>query len=221
MKFPFLSRRSLPLRLGTVLAAMTLLLGAQAVTFGGLNVAPRGPQNLNLETGATELPQGGTVTDRQGGLKLTASRLQLLPGQTLTAQGATLTTQQGGTLRAPQVVYDLKAGTVTATGGVSYTDARLKNLRAPRLILNVKTAFVTASGGVRADTPQLSGGTLAFDLSTMQAVLTGPYTVRQGTLNASADAAGRLLMVFGGNRVVRSSAQPDATTLGRFTPYLK
>ncbi|GGL84067.1 hypothetical protein GCM10010840_22340 [Deinococcus aerolatus] len=195
--------------------------GGQAVTFGGLNVTPRGPQNLNLETGVTELPGGGTATDSKGGLKLVASAMTLNPGKTLTAQNAVLTTKQGGTLRAAQVTYDLKSSTVTATGNVTYNDARFKNLSAPRVTLNVGTAFVSASGGVRAEGPALSGAALAFDLNTMQAVLTGPYTARQGTLNASADAEGRLLLVFGGHQVVRSSASPDAATLGRFAPYLK
>ena len=110
---------------------------------------------------------------------------------------------------------------MTATGNVTYNDARFKNLTAGRMILNVGSAFVSAQGGVRASAPDLSGAALAFDLNTMQAVLAGPYTARQGTLNASADAAGRLLLVFGGNQVVRSSTSPDAATLGRFGPYLR
>ncbi|OLV18353.1 hypothetical protein [Deinococcus marmoris] len=218
MKFP----SSSSLLAATALGLLTLspLSGGQAVNFGGLNVTPRGPQNLNLETGVTELPQGGTATDSKGGLKLVAGAMTLNPGKILTAQNAVLTTKQGGTLRATQVIYDLKSSTVTATGSVTYNDARFKNLSAPRVILNVGSAFVTALGGVKADVPALSGAALVFDLNTMQAVLTGPYTAKQGTLNASADAAGRLLLVFGGNQVVRSSTSPDAATLGRFTPYL-
>lgn len=203
------------------LLAALLVGAAQAISFGGLTVTPRGPQTLNLETGATDLPQGGSATDSRGGLKLSAQSMQLRPGSSLLARGATITTRQGGTLKAAQVVYDLKAGTVTATGDVSYNDARLKNLSAPRLVLHVGSGFVTASGGVKASAPALSGAVLAFDLSTMQGVLTGPYVVRQGTLNASGGAGDRLLMVFGGNRVLRSSTDPDADSLARFLPYLK
>lgn len=199
-----------------------LLLGAaQAITFGGLTVTPRGPQSLNLETGATDLPQGGSATDSRGGLKLSAQSMQLRPGQTLLARGATITTRQGGTLKAAQVVYDLRAGTVTATGDVNYSDARFKNLSAAQVTLHVGGGFVTASGGVRASAPALSGGALAFDLSTSQGVLTGPYQARQGTLNASGRAGERLLMVFSGTRVIRSSTSPDADSLARFLPYLK
>ncbi|MBZ9714534.1 hypothetical protein [Deinococcus multiflagellatus] len=197
-----------------------LSVGAQALTFGGLNVTPRGEQRLNLETGATELPQGGTATDARSGLKLSAQRLTLLPGQTLKAQGAAVTTKQGGTLSAPQLTYDLKAGTVTASGGVTYSDARLQGLSAPTLTVYLNTGFVVASGGVKAKTPALSGAALIFDPATVQAVLTGPYQVSQGTLKVQA-STGHLLMVFGGNRVVRVTQTPDAETLARFGPYLK
>lgn len=210
--------------LSTVRAAAmaALSLGAaSAVTFGGLTVTPRGPQNLNLETGLTDLPQGGRATDARGQLTLDAQRMQFKPGAYLLASGATLTTRQGGTLRAAQVRYDLAAGTVTATGDLTYSDGRLNTLRADTVTVHVKTGFVVASGGVTAANPKLSGGRLIFDPATMQAVLTGPYRAQQGTLNASGAAGGRLLMVFSANRVVRSSTEPDADSLARFQPYLK
>ncbi|WP_291432590.1 hypothetical protein [Deinococcus sp.] len=207
-------------------AAVTVLTvaagGTQAVTFGGLNVTPRGPQNLNLETGATDLPQGGTATDSRGGVKLTAARMQLQPGQQLSAQGAAITTRQGGTLKAAQVTYDLRAGTVTATGNVTYNDARFTALTAPSMTLNVKTGFVTARGGVKASKPAMTGAALAFDPSTMQAMLSGPYRVNQGTLRADTDApAGRLLLVFSARSVVRATEDPDSSNRNRFEPYLR
>lgn len=201
--------------------AALLLLPAQAVTFGGLNITPRGAQNLNLETGATELPGGGSATDSRSGLTLSAARMSIVPGQSLTAQGATISTKQGGKLTADTVRYDLAAGTVTATGGVSYTDGRLKALQAGRVTLHVKTGFVVASGSVRASDPAMTGTTFVFDAATQQAVLAGPYSARQGTLNARGDAGDRLLLVFSNRRVVRATAAPDADSLARFLPYLK
>ncbi|BDP41422.1 hypothetical protein DAETH_13910 [Deinococcus aetherius] len=201
-----------------LLAALTLGAGG-AVTFGGLNVTPRGPQKLNLQTGATELPQGGTATDARTGLRLSAGRMELQPGERLTAREATVTTRQGGTLRAQSVAYDLRSGTVTASGGVTYTDARLRDLRADRLVLHVKTGFVSALGAVQSQTPPLSAAALAFDASTSQAVLAGPYRVSTGGLQAG--PGGRLLLVFGGNRLLRVTPNPDAVTVTRFAPYLK
>ncbi|WP_019584793.1 hypothetical protein [Deinococcus apachensis] len=195
----------------------SLFLGAGgAVNFGGLNITPRGPQNLNLETGATDLPQGGTVADARTGLRLTAARLHLEPGTRLVAQQATLTTRQGGTLRAPNVTYDLGRGTVTASGGVTYGDARLKNLTANQMVIHLKTGFVSALGGVKAQTPALSGTALAFDLRTAQILVSGPYRLGQ----AQGDANDHLLLTFGGNRLLRA-VRPDTANLARFTPYLK
>lgn len=206
-----------------LLPLMTALtLGAAgAVNFGGLNVTPRGPQNLNLETGATDLPQGGTVTDARSGLRLSAARLQLQPGERLSAQGATLTTRQGGTLRAANVVYDLKQGTVTATGDVTYGDARLKNLTAGRMVLDTRSGFVSALGSVKASAPALSAAALAFDPRTAQTVLAGPARLQQGTQALDAGAGGHLLLTFSANRLLRATSRPDAATVGRFSPYLK
>lgn len=202
-----------------LLASLSLSAGS-AVTFGGLNVTPRGPQNLNLETGVTDLPQGGTVSDARSGLRLTAARLQLNPGGRLVAQGAILTTRQGGTLRAPNLTYDPGRSTVTASGGVTYGDARLKNLTAGQMVIHLKTGFVSALGDVRAQSPALSGAALAFDLRTAQAALSGPYRLNAGAGQAQGSAGDHLLLTFGGNRLLRT-ARPDGANLARFTPYLK
>lgn len=203
-----------------MLCAFLTLPPAQAVSFGGLNVTPRGTQTLNLETGATDMPQGGTATDSRSGLTLTASRMQVKPGEVLSAQGASLKIKRGGTLKANQITYDLKAGTVTATGNVSYSDARLSQLTASSVVLHVRNGFVVASGGVRAVKPNLSGSTLVFDPNTMQAVLTGPFQIRHGK-GASGPAAGRLLMTFAGNLLLNATPKPSADDLARFNPYLK
>lgn len=205
-----------------LLTALTLGAGpASAVTFGGLNVTPRGAQNLNLETGVTDMPQGGTVTDKKASLTMTAARLQLKPGDMLSAQQATVKTKAGGTLIAAQVTYDLKKGVVTATGDVSYSDARMQKVVAPRLTLYTDSGFVVASGHVRAATPALSGSTLVFDLNTMQAVVGGPYTVTT-RLGRTAGAAGeRLLLTFAGNALTNVTGKPSREDLARFAPYLK
>jgi len=194
--------------------AILTLGGAQAVNFGGMNITPRGAQNLNLETNVTDLPQGGTATDARTGVRLVADRMQLKPGERLTAQGATITTRDGGTLRAPSVVYDLKQGTISATGGVTYSDARVRNLTAAQAVLYAKSSFVAAHGGVKAETPALQSDTLIFDLRSAQALLKGNARVGGST------ATSALLLTFGGNRLLRSGA-PDAAALGRFGPYLK
>ncbi|WP_034360158.1 hypothetical protein [Deinococcus phoenicis] len=205
----------------SLLATLTLGTGS-AVSFGGLNVTPRGPQNLNLETGATDLPQGGTATDATTGLRLSADQMQLAPGERLSAQGATLTTRQGGTLHAQSVTYDLKLGTVTASGDVTYNDARLKNLSAGRVVLHVKTGFVTAQGRVKATAPALSAETLVFDTRTVQVLLSGDARLTLPVKGQQVVAGSRpLLLTFSGNRLLRATAGPDAAAVSRFAPYLR
>ncbi|SMB92325.1 hypothetical protein [Deinococcus hopiensis] len=206
-------KRSL-LTLLPLLASVTLGSG-QAVTFGGLNVSPRGAQNLNLETGATDFPQGGTATDAKNGVRLVADRMQLRPGERLTAQGATVTTPEGATLKASTIVYDLKSGVVTATGGVTFSDAKVRNLTAAEVVLYAKSDFVAARGGVKADTPALQATTLVFDVHSAQALLSGSPRVGGKAVDSPS-----LLLTFGGNRLLRSTV-PDAAALGRFSPYLK
>lgn len=215
MKFP---------RLMTLFASLTLLSAAplaQAVSFGGLNVTPRGAQNLNLETGATEMPTGGTATDSKSGLVLTGSKMQLKPGESLSAQGATVKTKFGGTLSASNMVYDLKNGTITASGNVSYSDARVKDLAAPSVVVHVKSGFVVASGGVKASQPALSGTMLVFDPSTMQSVVSGPFNLQTSLARATGKAGDRMLLTFAGNVLTGATPKPSPDDLARFNPYLK
>ncbi|KQR40885.1 hypothetical protein [Deinococcus sp. Leaf326] len=221
---PFASTLRKPARLLTLLASLSLAWGldsAQAVAFGSLNVTPRGAQNLNLETGFTDLPQGGTATDAKGGLTLTAQKMQLRPNDRLNAQGATLKTRQGGTLSAAQLTYDLKNGTVTASGGVTYSDARIQGLQAAGVVLYVSSGFVVASGGVKAAAPTMTGAALVFDPQTMQAVVSGPFDL-QARLGRSAGKAGeKLLLTFAGNTLTNATAKPTTDDLARFSAYLK
>ncbi len=214
MKFPM----SFPL-----LAALTALAfgPAQAVSFGGLNVTPRGAQNLNLETGATDMPSGGTATDSKSGLTLTGAKMQLKPGESLTAQGASIRLRRGGTLNAANVVYDLKSDTVTATGNVTYSDTRVSNLMAQQVVLHVKSGFVVASGGVKASKPSLSAGRFVFDPNTMQAALGGPYSLSGNGKSFSGAAGQSMILNFSASMLSSVKPQPSAVELSRFTPYLK
>ncbi|GAA5501647.1 hypothetical protein Dxin01_01383 [Deinococcus xinjiangensis] len=219
MKF---STRFSPVALSAALLSALLTLGpAQAVSFGGLNVTPRGAQNLNLETGATELPSGGTATDTKSGLVLTGAKMQLKPNESLTAQGATIKLRRGGTLSANNVVYDLKNNTVTATGNVTYSDTRMAGLSASQVVLYVKSGFVVASGSVKAAKPSLSAERFVFDPNTMQAALSGPYSLKSGGKSFSGAAGQNMLLNFSANMLTSVKPQPSAVELGRFAGYLK
>ena len=147
--------------------------------------------------------------------------MQLKPGESLTAQGASIKLKRGGTLNAASVVYDLKSNTVTATGNVTYSDTRVSNLVAQQVVLYVNNGFVVASGGVKASQPDLSGGALVFDPSTMRSVLTGPFKLSTRYGHPSGAAGTRILLTFGGSHLTSADTSPSDDDLARFTPYLK
>lgn len=202
---------------------LAALLGtsAGAVTFGGLNIVPKGAQNLNLQTGVTEMPQGGTVTDRKAGLTLVAAQMTVKEGETLQARGVTLKTGAGGSLKAEQLRYDLKSGVMTASGKVTYSDSRMRAVQASSMQLYVKTGFVVAKGGVKAASPALSAQSLIFDPNTMQALVSGPYTLNAGDKAYKGEAGQRVLLRFAGNALTNAVQRPAASDLSRFAPYLK
>ena len=119
---------------------------AQSSTAFGLQITPRGGQNLNLATGTTDLPQGGTVRDNSAGIKVVAGFISIKTGESLSATSAVVTTRQGGTLRAQQITYNQKAGLVTATGTLNYSDNRVKNLSAQTIYVSTRSGAVTAVG---------------------------------------------------------------------------
>lgn len=203
------------------LVATLLGSAAQAATFGGLNIVPKGAQNLNLQTGVTEMPQGGTVTDRKAGLTLVAAQLSVKEGETLQARGVTLKTGAGGQLKAEQVRYDLKSGVMTVSGKVSYSDSRMRGVQASSMQLYVKTGFVVAKGGVKAAAPALSAQSLVFDPNTMQALVSGPYSLSTRGKTYKGEAGQRVLLRFAGNALTNAAQRPGAADLSRFAPYLK
>ena len=134
---------------GTLLA---LAQGEAATSAFGLQITPRGAQTLNLATGASELPQGGTIRDADG-FTAVAATISILPGQSLSATGVTLTTRLGGVLKAQRMTYLPKSSLLTGSGTLSYSDNRFKNLSATTFYVNIRSGVVTAVGAVTASSP--------------------------------------------------------------------
>ena len=80
---------------------------------------------------------------------------------------------------------------------------------------------MVARGGVRANTPSLSGNTLVFDPNTMQAVISGPYSLSTRLGQTRGQAGDRLLLTFAGNVLTSATGKPAPSDLSRFSPYLK
>lgn len=214
----FVARRALLLTFAAALG--TQLSPASAITLGAFQITASGEQKLNLQTGETELPQGGTATDSKNGLTLVGKTIRYLAGERLQATGATIKTAEGGTLVADTVVYDVKTGILKATGRLNYGSAVIKNLSADTMSLYTANGAVVASGNVKATAPALSASRVIALDGGKQVLLTGNYTLTyNGSRYANTGASGRLLL-NGTSGKSSATARPPATQLRPFLPYL-
>lgn len=199
-----------------VLTLSSLLLAspAQAASAFGLQIIPKGEQKLNLATGTTDMPQGGTIRDNKTGLNVTAGNISIR-SDTITATGTTLTTRQGGTLRADSIVYNPKQALVTATGNLNYSDNRVKGLSAQTIYVDTRSGAVTAVGGVKTTHPQASAAQLVALPLKNQMLLSGNAQIMSGPKNYTADKVIFNLLV--GKAVLN----PSADDLKAFAPFLK
>ncbi|WP_407539308.1 hypothetical protein Q0M94_14215 [Deinococcus radiomollis] len=193
---------------------------ASAASLGAFQISARGDQKLNLSTGQTELPQGGTATDSKSGLTLTGKTLKYLPGRSLQATGAAVRVAAGGTLTADTVNYDVKSGTLTASGHLTYTSAHIRGLSAGNVVLYTASEAVVASGNVRAASPALSASRVVVLNGGAQILLAGNYTLNTGSSRlADPSASARLLLNTKGGQGV--TPRPTQAALRAFVPYLK
>ena len=181
----------------------------------GLEITPRGEQVLDLATGNTDLPQGGTVRDNKTGVTVVASFITIKPSDSLSAEGATLSTRLGGTLKAERLLYNQKTANITAKGKLTYSDNRIKNLVAQTLTVDTKTGAVTASGQVTASQPVLSAAKMVALPTKSVILLSGGASVQ--TFGKTVSGEQVLLNLVTG--VAQTEASAGA--LAPFAPYLK
>ncbi|AZI42544.1 hypothetical protein EHF33_07130 [Deinococcus psychrotolerans] len=188
---------------------------AQSSSAFGLQITPRGAQKLNLATGTTDLPGGGTVRDNKAGLTVVAGFISIKAGESLSASGAVVTTRQGGTLKAQQISYNQKASLVTATGNLSYSDYRVKNLSAQTIYVDTRTGAVTAVGNVSASTPAASAAQMVALPTKSAILLRGAAKVSTLGKDISGETISLNLVTGVADTEVTSSEQAE------FAPYLR
>jgi lipopolysaccharide assembly outer membrane protein LptD (OstA) len=213
---PSTSTRPRALVLALAWAACLSVGPVRAATLGAFQINAGGEQSLNLQTGETELPQGGTATDSRSGLTLTGKTISYLAGKHLKASGAMIKLS-GGTLNADSAEYDVQSGMLVATGHLSYSGQGIQKLSADQVSLYIASGAVVASGHVRAASPQLSADRIVVLRGGGQVLLSGNYTLNTGGsryLNPRPDAR---LLLSGRS----ATARPTAAALQLFQPYLK
>jgi hypothetical protein len=203
------------------LLASGLLTGAGAVSLGAFQIAAKGEQALNLQTGLTELPQGGTATDSKNGLTLTGKTLNYLPGKSLGATGVQIRTADGGTLIADTAQYDVASGVLKASGHLKYDSSAIRGLSADSVSLYTTSGAVLASGRVRASSPALSANRIVALDGGKQVLLSGNYQLTVGgSRYANAGPAANLLLGTSSGGI-NATARPPASALRPFLPFLK
>jgi hypothetical protein len=193
-----------------------------AASFSGFDIKPKGNQDVDLVTGITTLPQGGTVSDSKNGIKIDAQFIEMKEGDFLKAKTARLTTTDGGLLTASNVEYSVKNNNLTATGKINYKDDNIKNLGADKVVVSTRDKIIVASGGVEAEAPNIKANMVLADYDKNVAVLYGNYAFQSGKQKLSNKSSTGLLYVkFNTKGEATATTKPTSEQLATFKPYLK
>lgn len=158
--------------------------------FAALTIRPNGPEQLDLETGVTTLPEGGEIVYRQESVTLRGSFIRYLEGSFVEVEEA-IVEGEFGTLTAPQLRFDVAAQTLVAESGATFAGEAL-SLSADALTLNLADDTAELTGNVQSSDPELVSARALVDLTGSAGVLVGPYEYQEGPVGLSG-AEGKLL----------------------------
>lgn len=186
--------------------------------FAALTIRPNGPEELDLTTGVTTLPQGGTVAYKAEGVTLSGTFIRYLEGQFIEVEEATV---QGtfGTLTAPSLRFDVAAQRLEAAQGAHFEGEALR-LGADKLSLNLTDDVATLSGNVSSQNPELTSQTALVDTTGSQALLLGPYSFQNGPVSLTGDAGKRLALRWDDAGDVSAETRVPPEVQQRFAAYL-
>ena len=176
-----------------VLSTLTPLAAQEASPFAELTVTAHGSQRLDLATGFTELPDGGTVVDRGSGVRLEAPWLRYREGERLEARDA-LARGPFGQVSAPQLTLDLAAHELHADGGV-VLETNQGVVEADAVRFDARAGWLLASGGVRSERPVLEAAAVWYEADGGRLLVLPPYRYEEGPLTLQADVDGAPLQL--------------------------
>ena len=186
--------------------------------FAALTVRPNGPEELDLTTGVTTLPQGGEVSYRKEGVALKGTFIRYLEGDFIEVEGAVVT-GNFGTLAAPRLRFEVAAQTLKAQGGAAFSGEALE-LSADTLALDLGDEVALLAGNVSSKTPELSAQRAVIDLKNPQALLVGPYRYQDGPIGLTGAAGKLLALSWDVEGALSASSQVPAALQTRFAAYL-
>jgi len=199
---------------GLLLAVSALLLGAR---FAGFSVEANGDQQVDLATGVTTLPRGGTLTDSKNGLKLVAPYIQYKDGEFIRARQAQLNT--GDTrFNALELDYQFK-GEVLRLKGLTLSSKDFSQISAQEGLAWLAEDRLVLAGEIRSQSPQLRASKMVVDSQSRQALVIGSFSFQDGNVRLSGNRADSLLLLtFQGGKTQATSRVP-ADVLARLRPF--
>lgn len=204
-----------PRTMGLFLAlTATLLLGAR---FAAFSVEANGDQQVDLATGVTTLPRGGTLTDNQNGLRLIAPYIQYKDGEFIRARQAQFSTGETRFI-ALELDYQFKGETVRLKG-LTVSSPDFSSISAQEGLALLGENRLVLSGNIRSQAPQLKAGKMVVDTQSRQALVIGAYTFQDGANRLSGNRPDSLLLLSfqGGKTQVTTRVPPEV--LARLRPY--
>lgn len=186
--------------------------------FAALSVRPSGPEEFDLATGVTTLPQGGEIIYREEGVTLTGSFIRYLEGDFIEVENAAVV-GAFGTLNAPELRFEVTAQRLRAAQGVTFVSETLE-LTADTIDLDLKGDVAVLSGDVASTEPDLTARQALVDTTGQRALLVGPYTFQDGPFALRGDAGKLLALSRDASGTVNAETQVSAALRTRFAPYL-
>lgn len=186
--------------------------------FAALTVRPNGPEELDLATGVTTLPEGGEIVYRAENVRLTGGFIRFLEGDFIEVEEAVV---EGafGTLEAPELRFEVPTQALRAAQGATYSGEALE-LVADTITLNVETELAVLEGGVSSRSPDLNSERALIDLAAQQAVLVGPYTFADGPVTLRGDAGELLALRWDAAGALSAQTEVPAALRARFAEQL-
>jgi hypothetical protein len=211
------------LRFIVLLFTSFLLTLGFAQGIAALTVNPAGPQDYDINTGITTLPEGGEVIDTERELQLDAEFIKYKDGEFIEATGGT---SEGpfGLLQAAELRLEVATNTITATGGITLTKDGL-SLTADTLTLDLNTSVAVLAGNIKNTEPAFEAAAMVVKLGGGYAVMTSPFNYNNGPLQFAQDTPGHFLQLRqieneDGTFRYTASTQVDETINAELAPYL-
>ena len=185
--------------------------------FAALSVRPNGPEEFDLATGITTLPEGGEVLYRAQDVRLIGNYIRFIEGDFIEVRGATVT-GAFGVIEAPELRFEVEPQRLIARDATFVGEA--VELSAATAELELKEDVAVLSGGVTSTEPQLSGERALIDLTEQQALLIGPYTFEDGPVALRGDAGELLALRWDAAGALTAETQIPAVLKMRFADRL-